>query len=212
MGRNLLLEYLALIAAILLVDLLALVSPGPNFVLVSSAAVSQSRKHAIWTACGIATGSFAWAAAAALGIVSVFEVFPLLGLFLKVVGAAYLLYLGAKLLRSNGFQPKERRDQNAPGEAAGYWRGFLVNMTNPKSAAYYASVFAAFLTPEMPTWVLILLVSAIALMSLAWHVLLAVGFSAAAIRARYISVSKWVDRLCGAFLVLLGLHLALDTR
>ena len=157
-------EHLALIAAILLVDLLALVSPGPNFVLVSSAAVSQSRKHAIWTACGIATGSFAWAAAAALGIVSVFEVFPLLGLILKVVGVAYLLYLGVNLLRSNGFQPQERRDRNATGEATDFWRGLLVNMTNPKSAAYYASVFAAFLTPEMPTWVLIVLVSTIALM------------------------------------------------
>ena len=205
-------EHLALIAAILLVDLLALVSPGPNFVLVSSAAVSQSRKHAIWTACGIATGSFAWAAAAALGIVSVFEVFPLLGLILKVVGVAYLLYLGVNLLRSNGFQPQERRDRNATGEATDFWRGLLVNMTNAKSAAYYASVFAAFLTPEMPTWVLIVLVSTIALMSLAWHVLVAVGFSAAVIQAKYISVSKWVDRLCGAFLVLLGLRLAWDTR
>lgn len=85
-------------------------------------------------------------------------------------------------------------------------------MTNPKSAAYYASVFAAFLTPEMSLWVLIVLVSAIALMSLAWHVLLAVGFSAASIQARYILVYKYVDRLCGAFLVLLGLRLAWDTR
>lgn len=205
-------EHLALIAAILLVDLLALVSPGPNFVLVSTAAVSQSRKHAIRTACGIATGSFAWAAAAALGIVSVFEIFPLLGLILKVVGVAYLLYLGIKLLRSHGFQPRARADQNASSEATGYRRGFLVNMTNPKSAAYYASVFAAFLTPEMPLWVLIVLVSAIALMSLAWHVLLAVCFSAAPVQARYILVSKYVDRLCGAFLVLLGLRLAWDTR
>ena len=64
-------EYLAIIIAILLVDLLALVSPGPNFVLTTTAAVAQSRKHAIWTGCGIATGSFAWASAAALGIVSV---------------------------------------------------------------------------------------------------------------------------------------------
>ena len=205
-------EYLALIVAILLVDLLALGSPGPNFVLVSSAAVSKSRKHAIWTAFGIATGSFAWAAAAALGIVSLFEVFPILGLILKVVGVAYLLYLGVKLLRSHGFQLQAPADQSASSKATGYWRGLLVNMTNPKSAAYYASVFAAFLTPEMPTWVLILLVSAIALMSLAWHVLLAVGFSAAPIQARYISVSKWVDRLCGAFLVILGLRLAWDTR
>lgn len=205
-------EYFAIIAAILFVDLLALVSPGPNFVLVSSAAVAQSRKHAMWTACGIATGSFAWAAAAALGIVSIFEVFPVLGLILKVVGVAYLIYLGVKLLRSEGFQAAEGQNSKADGRAKGFWRGFLVNMTNPKSAAYYASVFAAFLTPEMPNWVLFVLVSAIALMSLVWHVVLAIGLSAAPIKAKYISVSKFVDRLCGGMLVLLGLRLAWDTR
>ena len=205
-------EYLAIILAILLVDLLALVSPGPNFVLVTTAAVAQSRKHAIWTGCGIATGSFAWASAAAMGIVSVFEVFPVLGLILKLVGVAYLLYLGVKLLRSQGFQRGEQKNPEVKGVAAGYWRGLLVNMTNPKSAAYYASVFAAFLTPDMPIWVLAVLVIAIAGMSLAWHILLAIGFSAPPIQARYISVSKYVDRLCGGLLVLLGLRLALDTR
>lgn len=205
-------EYLAVIAAILLVDLLALVSPGPNFVLVSSAAVAQSRKHALWTAGGIATGSLTWAAAAALGIVSVFEVFPLLGLLLKVVGVAYLIYLGVTLLRSKGFQPTQERDPQTKGGAKGFWRGFMVNMTNPKSAAYYASVFAAFLTPEMPVWVLIVLVNSIAVMSLAWHVVLAIGLSTAPIKARYISVAKYVDRLCGGVLVLLGLRLAWDVR
>lgn len=205
-------EYLALILGILLIDFLALVSPGPNFVLVSSSAVAQSRRQAIWTACGIATGSFAWAGAAALGIVSVFEVFPVLGLILKVLGVTYLIYLGVKLLRSQGFQPSGRTDPKIEGGATGYWRGLLVNMTNPKSAAYYASVFAAFLTPEIPAWVLIVLVSAIALMSVAWHLMLAIGFSAAPIKTRYISVSKYVDRICGACLILLGLRLAWDTR
>lgn len=205
-------EYLAIIAAILLVDLLALVSPGPNFVLVSSTAVAQSRKHAILTASGIATGSLAWAVAAALGIVSVFEVFPLLGLLLKVVGVAYLIYLGVTLLRSKGFQPTQGQNPKTQGVAKGFWRGLMVNMTNPKSAAYYASVFAAFLTPEMPVWVLIFLVSSIAVMSLAWHVVLAIGLSAAPIKARYILASKYVDRLCGGLLVLLGVRLAWDTR
>lgn len=205
-------EHLAIIAAILFVDLLALVSPGPNFVLVSSAAIAQSRKHAIWTACGIATGSFAWAAAAASGIVSIFEVFPLLGFTMKVVGVAYLIYLGVKLLRSQGFQAATGQNSKADGGMKGFWHGFLVNMTNPKSAAYYASVFAAFLTPEMSVWVLVVLVGSIALMSLAWHVLLAIGLSAASIKARYTSISKYVDRLCGGLLVFLGLRLAWDAR
>lgn len=205
-------EYFAIIAAILFVDFIALVSPGPNFVLVSSAAVGQSRRGAIWTACGIATGSFAWAAAAASGMVSIFEVFPVLGLILKVVGVAYLIYLGVKLLSSREFQAAKEQNSNTDAVAKGFWRGFLVNMTNPKSAAYYASVFAAFLTPEMPNWVLFVLVTAIALMSLAWHAILAIGFSSPPIKTKYISVSKYVDRLSGGLLVLLGLLLAWDNR
>ena len=102
-------EFLPIIAAILLVDFLALISPGPNFVLTTSAAVSKSRRHAVWTASGIAMGSLCWAAAAALGIASVFEALPVLGFVLKVLGIAYLIYLGSKLLRSNGFRPNTTR-------------------------------------------------------------------------------------------------------
>ena len=205
-------EFLPIIAAILFVDFLALISPGPNFVLTTSAAVSKSRRDALWTAWGIAAGSFAWAGAAALGIASVFEALPVLGLILKTVGIAYLVYLGIKLLRSKGFQPRIERTIDTNSGIRGFWRGLLVNMTNPKSAAYYASVFAVFLTPDMPIWVLVFLVVSIAAMSLVWHVLIAISFSTTRIQARYISVSKYVDRLCGGVLIFLGLRLAWDSR
>lgn len=81
-------------------------------------------------------------------------------------------------------------------------------MTSPKSAAYYASVFAAFLTPDMPVWVLVLLVGAIAAMLLVWHVLIAISFSASRVQTQYITVSKYVDQLCGGVLIFLGLRLA----
>ena len=205
-------EFLPIIAAILFVDFLALISPGPNFVLTTSAAVSKSRRDALWTAWGIAAGSFAWAGAAALGIASVFEALPVLGLILKTVGIAYLVYLGIKLLRSKGLQPRIERTIDTNSGIRGFWRGLLVNMTNPKSAAYYASVFAVFLTPDMPIWVLVFLVVSIAAMSLVWHVLIAISFSTTRIQARYISVSKYVDRLCGGVLIFLGLRLAWDSR
>ncbi|MEL7253822.1 MAG: LysE family transporter [Pseudomonadota bacterium] len=204
-------DFFAVILAILLVDFLALISPGPNFILVTSAAVAQTRRHAVFTALGIASGSLIWASAAALGIASVLEVFPVLGLILKGVGVIYLIYLGIRLLRSQGFQQSDRH-KKPQSLASGFWQGLLVNLTNPKSAAYYASVFAAFLTPDMPLWVLILLVGAIAAMSLAWHGVLAVGFSAAPVRARYISLSKTIDRMCGGLLIVLGLRLAWDAR
>lgn len=205
-------EYLSIIAAILLIDLLALIGPGPNFVLLTSAAVSQSRRHALAMALGIATGSLFWATAAALGLSAIFDALPLLGLALKVFGIAYLLYLGVKLLRSKGFTPAAARSANPMTQRRCIGRGLMVNLTNPKSAAYYASVFAAFLTPDLPVWVLIVIVAAIALMSLLWHSFLAVALSTPRVQAAYISGAKWCDRLCGAVLVLLGLRLAWDSR
>ena len=203
-------EYAPVIFAILLVDFVALISPGPNFVLVTSSAVAQSRKHALWTALGISTGSLVWAGAAAMGIASLLQALPLLGTALKIIGALYLIYLGVQLLRSDGFQPG--RGQETRSAQGSFWRGLLVNMTNPKSAAYYASVFAVFLTPDMPVWVLMVLVAGIAALSLGWHVLLALGFSAGPGKARYLAVSKYVDRACGGVLIMLGLKLAWDSR
>lgn len=205
-------DYAALILAILFVDLLALVSPGPNFILVSSTAVSASRRAAIWTGTGIATGSLIWAGGAALGIVAIFEALPWLGYALKVAGVCYLLYLGVRLLLSKGFQPGQTDRQQAASAGRGFLRGLLINLTNPKSAAYYASVFAAFLTPAMPAWVLTVLVLAIWLMSLSWHWTLAVGFSMDRVRRPYIRASRLIDRLCGGFLILLGLRLAWENR
>ncbi|MEM9422648.1 MAG: LysE family transporter [Pseudomonadota bacterium] len=176
-------------------DLLALISPGPNFILTTTAAVSKSRHTALWTACGIATGSFVWAAAAALGIASVLETFPLLAFGLKILGSAYLVMLGVKLLMSRGFEQSSQKAATASG-INGFCRGFIVNISNPKSAAYYASVFAAFLTPDMPAWVLVFLIVCIAAMSLSWHVIVAVSFSATHMKAKYISASKSIDRLC----------------
>lgn len=205
-------EFLPIILAILLVDLLALVSPGPNFVLVVSSAVSKSRRDALLTGCGIATGSFMWASAAALGAASILDALPRVGLALKIAGIVYLMYLGVRLLRSQGFTPSPDHSNQKDHGLDGFWQGFFVNMTNPKSAAYYASVFAAFLTPEMPVWVLWVLILSISAMSLIWHAFLAIGLSTAAVRARYIKVSKHVDRLCGGVLICLGLRLAWDSR
>lgn len=178
----------------------------------TSATVSKSRRTALWTASGIATGSLLWASAAALGVASVLEALPPLGFVLKALGIAYLVYFGVKLLRSKGFAEAGGEDRGGESEAGGFRRGLLVNMTNPKSAAYHASVFAAFLTPESPAWALVVLVGSIAGMPLGWRMAPALGFSTTRVKARDVSISKHADRLCGAALLFLGFRLARDSR
>lgn len=137
-----------------------------------------------------------WALSTALAIAVVLEALPWVAFILKVLGITYLLYLGLRLLRSKGFALEIGKTARAEQDTHGFWRGFFVNLTNPKSAAYYASVFAAFLTPDLPVWVLVVLVVSIAALSLIRYLFLAIVLSSSTIQARYAPMSKWSDRVC----------------
>ena len=89
---------------------------------------------------------------------------------------------------------------------------FLVNLTSPKSAAYFGSIFAAFLSDQIAIWVLAVLIGCLFLMSILCHVSLALAFSWDFIRAPYIRFSKVIDRMAGALLVVFGIRLLSDAR
>ncbi|MEM9705609.1 MAG: LysE family transporter [Pseudomonadota bacterium] len=218
-------DFTTAILGILFVDLLALVSPGPNFVIVTSAAAGRSRTEATTIAIGIATGTFVWAFSTAVGLTALFEAAPTIGKILRIVGVAYLLYLGVKLVRSTGMQAAETEEESrgavskptnaryTDGHGAisrAFLTGFIVNITNPKSIVYYGSVFAVFLAPGFSPILIAVLVIAITAMAFLWYVMLAFVFSAKAVQRRYVRASKIIDRACGVLLLGLGVKLALD--
>ncbi|MEO0911269.1 MAG: LysE family transporter, partial [Pseudomonadota bacterium] len=94
----------------------------------------------------------------------------------------------------------------------GFRRGLLVNLTSPKSAAYFGSIFAAFLSNNMPIWVISLLISAFFMVSIAWHVALAVVFSTETVRKPYTRFSRLINRVSGSVLILFGGRLISDVR
>ena len=130
--------YLATLAGVAL----AQASPGPNMLAVAGAALGSGRRAALWTVAGIATAMLVWAAAVAVGLAAILELYPPVLTTMKLVGGAYLLWLAVKGLRAaiRG----EGVAVTARASAHGAWRswrnGLAVVLTNPKAALMWTAV------------------------------------------------------------------------
>jgi threonine efflux protein len=173
---------LSVLITIWLLDVASLIIPGANVLLVSHLSASGSPRGATAAALGVAAGAALWASAAVLGVDALFVAFPTVRLFMQIAGAAYLLYLASRLWRERVLPA----GQPAATSAARAFRlGLLTNLSNPKSALFFGSVFSAAMPahPSVPV-----LCSAVALVSgnsLAWHLLLAYLLSRRAVQTGY---------------------------
>jgi threonine efflux protein len=204
--------YLPLLASLFVVDLLAAISPGPNFIVVSQTAVTRSRRDAFAAVAGILTANLGWALAVVLGLAAVFALVPWLYTAIKVAGGAYLIYLAVRLWRGAGEPGGDEHSTPAPGErspAHAYARGFLTSATNPKSVVYFGSVFAVFLSPGSPGWLQIAAVAIVLVNGLLWYGLVAALFSTSGVQRRYAAVRRPIDRLAGAAIGAFGARLIL---
>ncbi|HET6433389.1 homoserine/threonine efflux transporter [Dyella sp.] len=203
---------MGLFLTIALVHLLALASPGPDFLFVSQTAASRSRTQALAGVLGIVLGIAVWAALALLGLHVLLQRLAWLQRTVAIAGGAYLLWMGWQLLRAAWRQQAVVAGGAAPTPSSG-WRslrdGLLTNLGNPKAVVYFASVFSALVGPAVTAatrWQLWLLVS---VESLAWFVLVATLFALPPMRRAYLRKARVIDALAGAVFVLFGLQLML---
>lgn len=188
--------------------LILVVSPGPNFLVITMAAVSQSRRHAIYTALGVSTASVLWASLAAAGLGMVIAHFGWAHRLLQVAGGLYLLYIGVKIFR-NAPQPLPQRAAYGVEQLArqAYRYGLVTNLTNPKSLVFFSSAFATLFTPDLAMWAKVSAVAVVGVISVAWNILMATAFSADRARQGYSRAKCAVDRLTGGLLAFFGLKL-----
>nr|WP_240158433.1 LysE family transporter [Pantoea sp. Tr-811] len=189
--------------------LLACVSPGPDFIAVTSNAL-VSRKRGMGVALGTSAGITLWAVLAIVGLGVLLNTVAWLYDAIRVVGAGYLIYMGIKMLlgaRRPYGDLEISRTQNTSTPAPRV--GLLVSATNPKAAAFFGSFFITVLPAQAPWWVLAAAVVVVTVVSFAWFSTLALMFSTDRVRAYYAKVRRPIDALMGAALVGLGLRLAL---
>jgi threonine/homoserine/homoserine lactone efflux protein len=187
------------------------VSPGPSFILVARIAVASSRGRGLAAALGMGVGGALFAAMALLGLQAVFHAVPVLYLGLKVIGGAYLIYLGATIFR-HARTPLSMAEACGGGAGASrsFWLGLSTQVSNPKTAIVYASVFAAFLPQQFSLGFAALLLLCVFALETGWYALVALVLSARPLQRAYLSWKTWLDRAAGIVMGALGARLVLS--
>lgn len=196
------------ILGVLAVWLLAVVSPGPAFLVLSRMAAGRSRAAALGTALGIALCALLFAALTMWGLAVVVTRISWLGYALRIAGAAYLVYLGVTLLLSKGPAATPLAAPAAGSDALhGLRVGFLTGLTNPKAIAFFLSLFAVALPPDLPPAGKVVLLAAGFAIELGWYALVAFALSTQRLREAYARMRTVIDRVLGSALVALGVRI-----
>jgi threonine/homoserine/homoserine lactone efflux protein len=189
--------------------LIGAMSPGPSFVLVARTSIALSRRDGLAAALGMGLGAVAFATLVLFGLQALLTRIAWLDTGLRLLGGAYLLYLAVRLWRS-------ARDTIAVPAADGARttsgrRSFAValatQLSNPKTALFYASIFATLLPAQPPAWLLGALPPLVFLVEAGWYSLVALAFSSGRPRAAYLRAKAAIDRTAGVVMGGLGLRL-----
>lgn len=200
-----------------LVALLVTITPGLDTALVLRAAITRGRRDAFATALGVLGGLVAWGVAAAVGVSALVTASSTAYEVLRLVGAAYMLWLGGRILWRLVRRGAEAVDGDGPARAVGVWRsartGLLTNLLNPKVGAFYVAALPQFIPPDTSALGMGLLLACVhAALSLAWFTLLVLGAGAARRRLQRPAVRRTVEGATGIALIGFGARLALSSR
>ena len=202
---------LSTLSAIALVHLLAIASPGPTLAVVTSYAAGGDRRSGFLVTLGVCLATICWASLAAAGLGTVFVTFPTAYRAVQLAGAAYLIWLGIKLLRSvlrAGAAGVSSALSDPPGVGwAALRAGFLTNITNPKVVAYYASLFGVMIPSDAPSWLFWAAAGTALVVSALWWSMVTLFFAIPAVAASYQRMRRGADGAMGGILILLGLKL-----
>jgi threonine/homoserine/homoserine lactone efflux protein len=207
------------LAAFLGISILVIVTPGPDTALTIRNALRGGRGSGILTALGIVTGQTIWTLATSAGLAALLVASEPAFVALKLVGAAYLLFLGAQALlaavRPHASEDATTGDRSARrlAPSVAYRQGVISNLGNPKMAAFFTSLLPQF-TLQAPAsfFVLLSLGLVFCSLTLAWLTSYAIAVAKAGDFLRQSAIRRTLEGLMGAVLVALGLRLAIEHR
>jgi len=191
------------------------ISPGPAVMFVMSHGARHGMRGAIAATTGIVSGHLVCFGAVALGLAALLAKFSEAIMAIRIVGALYLMYLGARMIlsRTKGAQAIETGPASAPDRRGVALQGLGVQVTNPKNLLFVLAFLPQFIDPSRPLLLqlaimltITILVDAIALLAYAQ---LAVRGSRALKGSRFVT---WLERVFGAVLIYFGLNLLFSRK
>jgi len=198
--------------AVITITMLACISPGPDFAMVSRNGLLLSRRAGWLTAVGIGLGVLVHVCYTLLGLGLVLQQTPWLFNALKLAGAAYLVYLGIKMMLCGPTVEQLNVPPPAISDMAALRTGFLTNALNPKTSIFIVSLFMGVVKPDTAVTVQVAYGLFIASAHIVWFSLVALCFSSGKMRERLMASRQWIDRGFGGLLVSFGILLAVTQQ
>lgn len=195
--------------AVITITMLAVISPGPDFAMVTRNSLLLSRRAGVLTALGIGLGVLLHVGYTLLGVGLLMQQSLWLFNMVKLAGALYLVVLGIRMLRSRPGTDALEAAAPVLSDGAALRVGFFTNALNPKTTIFIVSLFMQVVQPTTPLAVQIGYGVFISVAHMAWFALVALCFSSGLVRDRLLAVRHWIDRVFGALLVVFGLLLAM---
>lgn len=207
-------EYLPIIGTITLIHLLAVISPGPDFIVSVKNSLTYSRKIGIWTAVGFGLGITIHIFYSLAGLALVISKSILLFNIIKLLGAAYLIYIGVQSLmsKSSKFDIGNNIEKEELSVFSAIKIGFLTNVLNPKATLFFLSLFTFIISPGTPLSVLLIASAIMVINTFLWFSFVATVMTQNKIRSLFERFQGVFNKTLGGMLVLLGIKVALTRK
>lgn len=190
--------------------------PGPALLYASARTIAGGRKAGFMAALGLHIGGYVHVFAAAFGLAALFTLVPVLYTVLKFAGAAYLVFLGLKLMISKSKHDATAQDVAQKSPKRTFFESMTVEILNPKTAIFYLAFLPQFtdVAAAFPIWLQLVILG----------IVVNVVFSSADVVCVFLAnkiansfkkspaANRWAERLGGGLLVGLGAHLAFFQR
>ena len=207
-------EYLPLIGTVALLNLLAAISPGPDFVMTVRNSLRYSRQSGIYTALGIALGLSVHLFYCAAGIGYLISTSIVLFSIIKLLGAGYLIFIGMGSLLGKGkkMEINEERVGTDLTRFQAFRIGFLTNVLNPKATLFFLSLFSFVIGNATPIYIILTISFIIIATAMIWFTLVSIFFAQQKVQRAFLKYETWINRIFGVLLILLGIKIALTLR
>lgn len=191
---------------------LALLSPGPDFVLIVKSAIKNDSKDAIGVALGITIANAVYISLCLIGIGSILAASALLMVILKIIGGLFLIYLAIQALKTR----KSSYNQLDINESISisvtnttflkeFVAGFISGIFNPKNLLFYLSLFTVVLTPEVSFTFKLVLGVWMTVVVFLWDTSIIFLLSTRKVRQKFTQAAYYLDKITGALLGIIGI-------
>jgi RhtB (resistance to homoserine/threonine) family protein len=194
---------------------LAVMSPGPDFAMVMRNSLVYSRRTGILAAVGLAMGILLHVSYSLLGIGLIISKSIVLFNTIKLLGAAYLIYIGIKsLLAKKSDNPQTldssetKSKQNDLGTFDAIKMGFLTNALNPKATIFFLALFTQVISPSTPTALKMVYGLEMSVATFVWFAVVALFLTQKRVNSAFSGIRHYVEKAFGVILITLGIKVA----